>query len=75
MNIASMARYFQCSGNWRVPVSESDGVFDNLLSDVDAASLIDANFDTALDYLAYYMDEAVTDWDCLDRVRRQAALM
>jgi hypothetical protein len=53
--------------DYRVPVAEPDATPDNdgILDDVSAASLIDATFDTALDYLSYYLDAAVTAWQAL----------
>ena len=50
-----------------MPVAQSDNITNNngLLEDVDSASLIDATFDTALDYLSHYMDRAVADWTTL----------
>jgi len=53
--------------DWRVPVAQADAVTNNngILDDVSVASLIDATFDTALDYLSYFMEQAVNAWTAL----------
>ena len=56
--------------DWRVPVAvTSDGTDDGKLSDVDAASLLDwaapNSFESGLEYLAYWMDQAAQAWDNL----------
>jgi hypothetical protein len=53
--------------DYRVPVAQADAVPTNngLLDDVTGASLVDTTFDTALDYLSYFMDVAVSSWTSL----------
>ncbi|MCC6474863.1 MAG: LEPR-XLL domain-containing protein, partial [Burkholderiales bacterium] len=55
--------------DWRVPVAvTADGADDGVLSDVTAASIRDwatDSFDSGLDYLAYWMDQAATHWQAL----------
>ena len=56
---------FAALWDWRVPVALADGTDDGALSNVNAASLLDLVFETSLDYLGYWMNEAVTDWIAL----------
>ncbi len=66
-NAAVNGTLFSVLWDWRVPVAQSDSITNNngLLDDVNSASLIDATFDTSLDYLSYYMKRAVADWTIL----------
>ncbi|MGD8417386.1 MAG: hypothetical protein PVH91_10035, partial [Pseudomonadales bacterium] len=53
--------------DYRVPVAFSDASpnQDGVLDDVTLSSLMDATFDTALDYLSYFMEKAVDAWTAL----------
>ena len=55
--------------DWRVPVAvTSDGTDDGLLSDVTADSIRDwalDSFDSGVDYLAYWMEQAAVAWQNL----------
>ena len=53
---------FSVLWDYRVPVAVADAVENGILDSVDVNSLIDASFDTALDYLSYFMDQAVAAW-------------
>jgi hypothetical protein len=58
--------FFSALWDYRTPVAVTDdGVRDGLLSDVTAASLQDSTFDSALDYLAHWLNEATVDWQSL----------
>ena len=55
---------FAALWDWRVPVAQSDdGVNDGQLSNITVAGLLDDNFETALDYFAYWMQQAIDAWE------------
>ena len=64
-NTGLVGTLFSALWDWRVPVAETDDTADGTLSNVTAASLLDTSFDSSLDYLAYWMDQAVTAWSML----------
>jgi len=61
--------------DWRVPVAETDGdnngvlanaTWDAISSGLDAVTPAESpTFDTALDYLIYWMDQALTAWETM----------
>ncbi len=56
---------FVANWDWRVPVATSDLVIDGVLEGVSAAGISDGVFQTGLDYLGYWLSEAVTAWSLL----------
>lgn len=48
--------------DWRVPVGPSDGLFDGTVNGITAASITDEQFDYGVDYLGYYIGQAMTWW-------------
>jgi len=57
---------FAALWDWRTPVAISnDLVDDGFLADVTTASLMDATFDSGVDYLAYWLDKAAQAWETL----------
>ena len=60
--------FFSALWDYRTPVvdhSSLDGVDNGLLTNVTAGSIQDASFDSSLDYLAYWLDQATNDWTTL----------
>ncbi|MDH4160285.1 MAG: LEPR-XLL domain-containing protein, partial [Actinomycetota bacterium] len=57
--------------DWRVPVAETDDSANGTLSNATWAAIssglagVNATFDTSLDYLVYWMDQALTAWNNL----------
>ena len=48
--------------DWRLPVAPQDATADGFLENATVSTLVDATFDTGLDYLAFWMQKAAGDW-------------
>jgi probable HAF family extracellular repeat protein len=48
--------------DWRVPVGPADGVFDGVVNGLTAQSIADQSFNYAVDYLGYYLRQAMDAW-------------
>ena len=62
------ATLFAANWDWRVPVAAEDSTPDGFLEDVTAASIQDATYETGVDYLGYWLDQATNAWNALHGV-------
>ena len=53
---------FVANWDWRVPVALQDGTADGHLSAPTAAGITNSVYETGLDYLGYWLDQAVQAW-------------
>ncbi|HUN66663.1 MAG TPA: T9SS type A sorting domain-containing protein [Bacteroidota bacterium] len=49
--------------DWRIPPGPFDGVFDGVVNGISAASLTDSTFSYAVDYLGFYLRQAMDAWE------------
>ncbi|MDI1314237.1 hypothetical protein, partial [Prosthecobacter sp.] len=56
---------FVANWDWRVPVATLDAILDGTLTNVTAAGITDAVYETGVDYLGYWLNQAVVAWTAL----------
>ncbi|TAK61157.1 MAG: T9SS type A sorting domain-containing protein [Bacteroidetes bacterium] len=54
---------FVVNYDWRVPPGPSDNVFDGVVDGLSASSITDGVFEYAVDYLGYYLQQAMDAWE------------
>ncbi len=57
---------FVANWDWRVPVATQDGLEDGNLVNVTAAGITDAIYETGVDYLGYWLNEAAQAWSAIE---------
>jgi len=53
---------FVANWDWRVPVAADDGIVDGQISGITAESITDGVYETGVDYLGYWLDQAADAW-------------
>ena len=56
---------FVANWDWRLPVAKQDLIADGNLTNVTGPGITDAIFETGVDYLGYWLDQAATTWNLL----------
>ncbi|MGB8170655.1 MAG: LEPR-XLL domain-containing protein, partial [Chthoniobacteraceae bacterium] len=56
---------FVANWDWRLPVAKQDLTADGNLTNVTGPEITDSVFETGVDYLGYWLDQAATTWNLL----------